>query len=412
MQPVKGMPDIFGVELLLMNEATSAIKEIAELNVYSEVILPVVEYSEVFHRTLGDSSDIVNKETYTFNDRNNQSLTLRPEFTASVCRAVFSNKWQQQLPLRLFTIGSLFRYERPQKGRYRQFHQASFEFFGVSSVQADIEIILMATNILQKLQLSAITQLEINSIGGKESRGKYTKALKEYYSKYEEELSEDSKLRLLKNPLRILDSKDKQDIAINKGAPTLIEFLSSEELEHYNEFKNHLNQLNIEYIENPRLVRGLDYYNDIVFEITTQELGSQSAVVAGGRYDSLSQVMGKEQIPAVGFAIGIERLVELMKVVNYPIASAKTVYALPIGEKAEGSLPKIMNELRQMGVRCLFDYKNNVSKNMKKASNLGCEYVMFIGEDELKQNIYKLKNLASGEEKSLTINEIASILQE
>ncbi|CAN7974576.1 unnamed protein product, partial [Ixodes persulcatus] len=313
LQSIRGTQDIFGKNLDIMNQVIDVARCKARIFGYQELITPIFENSNVFFRTLGDTSDIVSKETYTFLDRDKTSITLRPELTAPIVRAAISNNLLQDLPLKLFSAGPLFRHERPQKARYRQFNQVSYEFFGSDSIASDVETIAMADSIIEALGICDTTELNVNSIGDIESRKKYEIAIKDYLGCYKTSLSNESKIRLERNPLRILDSKDKTDQEILNGAPKIIDFLSKEIRSKYERLLTYLNDIGIKYKQNHKLVRGLDYYTGVVFEIITDNLGSQGTVIAGGRYDELVSAMGGSRVPAIGFALGVERLAALLE---------------------------------------------------------------------------------------------------
>ncbi|MCC7259527.1 MAG: histidine--tRNA ligase, partial [Alphaproteobacteria bacterium] len=310
LQPVRGTHDILPEEGRKRRFITETAREIASRYGFDEFATPVFEFTDVFARTLGDVSDIVSKEMYSFTDRGGESITLRPEFTAGLARAFLSNGLQQNTPVKAFCHGPVFRYERPQKGRMRQFHQIDAEIIGVAGPQADIEVIALADHILRTLGVAPIT-LELNSLGDVESRKAHRAALVEYFTGHQAALSEDSKARLTKNPLRILDSKDEGDRKIVADAPVLTEYFNEASQEFFAAVKEGLTALGIAYTINPRLVRGLDYYCHTVFEFTTTALGAQNAVLAGGRYDGLMAQMGGPETPAIGWAAGIERLTEL-----------------------------------------------------------------------------------------------------
>ena len=312
-RPIRGMRDLMYEELKYFNKILEIGKKLAKLYNYNEIILPIIEQSDVFLRTLGSDSDILTKETYTFLDREKRSVTLRPEFTASVVRSLISNGMIQQMPQRLFTYGALFRHERPQLGRYRQFYQINYEYFGSASPLSDVEMISLAMSIVKELGIGDAVKLEINTLGDVESIGNYKTALVKYFEKHKHDLSETSLKRLNKNPLRILDSKDEKDKALIKAAPNIVQYLNDDSWTHYSKVCDGLDNLEIEYKVNSKLVRGLDYYTHTVFEITTDMLGSQNAICAGGRYDNLIERMGGHYTPAVGFGMGIDRTCELLK---------------------------------------------------------------------------------------------------
>lgn len=406
LQPVKGTQDFSGENAQKFLHVVDVAKTIANNFAYEELLIPIMEHTEIFERSLGEASDIANKEMYTFEDRKGRSLTLRPEFTASVVRSIISSGLQKTLPLKLFSHGPLFRYERPQKGRYRQFHQVNFEYIGNADPVADAEIISTASHFLNKLGIEGLT-LEINSLGDPESRKKYTKALVEYFSKYENDLSEDSKLRLKKNPLRILDSKDEGDRKLIKGAPIISEFWNEESKEFFSKVLSYLDSIGIKYKQNDSLVRGLDYYSHTVFEFTTDKLGAQGTVLAGGRYDKLISQMGGDDIPAIGFASGIERLMELTHSSSDSRRSVDIfVFDLEFMSKAF----EIAEKIRSKDIRTKIELVKNMNKSMKKSLNNNAKHIIFIGQEEIQNSRYKLKDLDSRQEDSLSLEELLNKL--
>jgi len=397
------LPDKNKVKQFVINTA----RRIGSYYGFGELDTPIMEFTNVFSRTLGETSDVVNKEMYTFEDRGGNSITLRPEFTAGIMRAVISGGMTQNLPLKFFSSGALFRYERPQKGRYRQFHQIDFEIIGIDKPITDIEIIALAKQILAELGIWERITLEINSLGCFESRNNYRKAIYEYFSQYKDELSEDSKARLEKNPMRILDSKDKKDKELGENAPKMSDYYTEEAKSFFDKVLAGLDSLGIEYEINEKLVRGLDYYCHTVFEFTSNELGSQGTVLAGGRYDGLSEMMGGNKIPAVGFAGGIERLCELS---NYQEEQTRCISVIPIGEQAEAEAIKIATDLRNKDFYVDLGYSGNLKKRLQKANKINAQWAIIIGEEELAKNIVILRDLDSGEQKEVDILNICDFL--
>ncbi|MBN2752282.1 MAG: histidine--tRNA ligase, partial [Rhodospirillaceae bacterium] len=323
LQSVRGTHDLLPEEMRAFRHVVETSRMTAALYGFAEMATPIFEFSGVFARTLGDTSDIVTKEMYTFADRKGESLTLRPEGTAGIARAFISNGLSNDLPFKVFYSGPMFRYERPQKGRQRQFHQVGVELLGVADPQADVEVVAMGRHILDSLGLKGNVTLEINTLGDVESREAYRDALVAYLSKHVADLSADSRERLDRNPLRILDSKDEGDRALIKDAPLLGAYLNESSRAFYDELKNGLLDLGLDFVENPHLVRGLDYYGHTAFEFTTDALGAQGTVMAGGRYDGLIKVMGGPSTPGVGWAAGVERLSMLLSeapAVSRPVA--------------------------------------------------------------------------------------------
>ena len=409
LQTVRGTRDIYGDEARLFREIDQQFSKTAQIYDFQEMETPIFEFTQVFKRTLGDQSDIVNKEMYTFEDRSGDSLTLRPEGTASVARAVISNSMLRDLPLKLFYTGPMFRHERPQKGRYRQFRQFGIELIGVPLPIADIEVLACAWDFFKNCQLTDKVQLEINTIGDSESRTNYKKSLVEYFSKYETELSEDSQTRLKTNPLRILDSKSESDQKIVAGAPVFANFLNDDSKQFFDKVLKGLDQLGIPYKLNPLLVRGLDYYNHTVFEFTTSHLGSQNAVLSGGRYNHLIESMGGPSTPGVGWAAGTDRLALLLE---KPKNQHSTVAVIGASEKTEEAVLKLLNNLRGHSIPSQPIYSGNMSKQLKKAHKRGCQHAIIIGENELTSGKFVLKDFAAGSQDELSEQELITQLQQ
>lgn len=403
LQPVRGTKDLFGVEYEKHEYIIDIAKKIAKAYDYQGISTPIFEFSNIFKRSLGETSDVVGKEMYSFLDKSNEEITLRPEFTASVCRAYISNGLKQFLPLKLFTHGPLFRYERPQKGRQRQFHQLNYEFLGPASPIVDAEIIAMAVNLLDKLDVLKSTSLELNSLGCVETRKKYQNTLVEYFKDHENNLSEDSKTRLYTNPLRILDSKDENDKKIVVNAPKINEHFTAEAEDFFLKLQEYLKLLGIKFNLNSSLVRGLDYYNHTSFEFVTNELGAQGTVLGGGRYNGLIKLLGGDNTEGVGFAAGIERLALLIS-----LPEQKNRYCALISDQ-EISI-KIANDLRKQGVLLQFEYGMKFDKALKNAVKNNCKFAIFIGEDEVKTNSAKVKNLDTREEQNMALDLVSKIV--
>jgi len=403
-QSVRGMKDLIGEEFCLHQHISETAKKVGELYGFSGLSTPLVEFTDVYKRTLGESSDVVNKEMYSFDDRNGESLTLRPEFTAGVVRAFIANGWQQKLPLRLFSTGPLFRYERPQKGRQRQFTQVNFEALGSNNPLVDVEMIALGQQLLSELGICNYS-LELNSLGDADSRKKYTAKLIEYFTERQNKLSADSKERLHKNPLRILDSKDKGDQILLKDVPKITECLSDESAHILETVTTSLSALNIDYRINERIVRGLDYYNDIVFEFVSHadETGAQNTILAGGRYDGLVKTMGGPPTPAVGFAAGVERLALLAK---KPDIISADIAIMPLGNDSQQEAVKIASQLRQSGQRVEILYSGNMKKKLQRAVAQNVTYSIIIGSEELEQRIAQVRIMSSGEQEVLKLDSI------
>lgn len=412
LRSVRGTHDWLMDDAAQYRAIVSSALEAASCYGFGEVMTPIFEFSDVFHRTLGDTSDVVTKETYSFEDRGGESLTLRPEFTAAIVRAFLSNGLQEQVPFKAFYHGPAFRYERPQKGRFRQFHQLGVELLGAGEVQADLEVIALAQLILHKLGLSQHVTLELNSLGDAESRLAYREALVDYFSARKDQLSEDSQVRLAKNPLRILDSKAPEDRELIANAPAMHNHFTDAAHQFFNQLKDGLDALGIVYRVNDRLVRGLDYYNHTVFEFTTDLLGAQGTVLAGGRYDGLVKLMGGSDVPGIGFAAGIERLKALREHLHTESAhAARPIVMIPMGEAAERASLRITHQLRAEGLLIEQGYKGNMSKRMKKADKLGACAVLLLGEDELARGEITLRDLSDGTQHAVALTELSATLK-
>lgn len=406
-QPVRGTRDLLPEHKFLFRFVESQAQQMAVRYGYGEIETPIFEFSDVFHRSLGETSDVIGKETYTFLDRGGDSLTLRPEGTAGVARAFVSEGLAQHLPLRLYYSGPMFRYERPQKGRYRQFYQLGAESLGLETPNADVELLAYASDFLDALGLAGDTKLEINTLGDAESRKAYRDLLVRYFSGHRDALSEDSKVRLEKNPMRILDSKDPGDRALVADAPALRDSLNDTSKKFFDDVLAGLERLGIKSHVNQKLVRGLDYYCHTVFEFTTERLGAQGTVLAGGRYDGLIELMGGPRTPGVGWAAGIDRLAELVDRSKIPTLP-QLIALIPADEAGEAEAMKIAHGLRRRGQRVEIFYSGNVGKKMKKADAAGAAYAMIIGSTEVQSQIFGLKNLKTGQQTPLALEQIYS----
>ena len=404
---IRGTKDLFGNELKLFNFIKNTAAKLAECYIFQEIRTPIIEYTDVFIRNLGEASDIVNKEIYNFTDKSGDSICLRPEFTAGVVRAFTNNLQHLPLPLKLYSSGSLFRYERPQKGRYRQFHQVNFEIIGAKNYQSDVELILLANTFLEKLGLKNQFILEINSLGCEESRNNYRAALVEYLQDYKSELSQNSLSRLEKNPLRILDSKDQNDQDIIKGAPKINQFYTDTSKEFFEQICKSLKDLNIQFKINDKLVRGIDYYSHVVFEFKSENLGAQDTILAGGRYESLVSNLGGKNLPAVGFAAGIERLMEIVQLPEEK--NDKIISIIPIGASAEGKAVQLVYHLRENNFKIDIHYDVSLKSRMKKAEKSFATIIF--GDDELKMNKIKVKFMQSGNEETISINSTHELIK-
>ena len=407
-QPVRGTHDLFGDDCRLHRHVESTARDVSALYGYHEIATPIFEFTEVFLRTLGDASDIVTKEMYTFETKGGESVTLRPEGTAGVARAYISNGLAQHAPLKLFYAGPMFRHERPQKGRQRQFHQVGVELIGSDSPLADVEVIALGYQLLDRLGLADKVTLELNSLGDMESREVYRTVLVDYLTQHESSLSEDSKARLSKNPLRILDSKDKGDKAIITNAPVLADHLNTDSQTFYASVEEGLTAVGIPFVRNPKLVRGLDYYCHTAFEFTTTSLGAQGTVLAGGRYDGLVEQMGGPVTPAVGWAAGIERMalmVEQAPVVERPFA------VVPVSSETVGQAMEIAQMLRARGLPADMAFSGNMKRRLKRADKINARAALIIGEDEVKEGTVTIRDLDSGEQTATPREQITVTLR-
>ncbi|WP_295903093.1 histidine--tRNA ligase [uncultured Bdellovibrio sp.] len=400
-QRVRGTRDLLPEDSLLFRFVEESAYEKSLLYGYGEIETPIFEFSDVFHRTLGETSDVVNKETYDFTDRGGESLTLRPEGTAGVARAFISEGMMQNLPLKFYYSGPMFRYERPQKGRYRQFYQLGAECLGYDSPLADVECIALAWDILQKIGISADCTLEINTLGDVESRAAYREALVKYFTAHQDQLSADSKMRLEKNPLRILDSKDEGDKKLNANAPKLEQYLNETSQTFFKKVLEGIEKLGIPYKVNDHLVRGLDYYCHTVFEFTTSKLGAQGTVLAGGRYDGLIETMGGPKTPGVGWAAGIDRLADLTP---KELAIKKEVLIAVVGadDQGEEESVKVAYEIRARGLKAENFLSGKMGKKMQKANKVGANYALILGGNEVANKTVTVKNFATGEQTEIT----------
>ena len=401
---VRGTHDILGDEALLFQNVIHEANKIADLYNFSYAEFPIFEFSEIFKRTSGDTSDVVKKELYTFFDKSGENeLALRPEFTASIMRSIYSNGLTHKLPLKLFTYGQIFRYDRPQKCRQRQFNQINYEAIGLNEPYIDAEVIALSMRLLKNLKIDNV-KLHINSLGNKEVRRRFEENLVSFLSKYKDELSEDSRMRLEKNPLRILDSKDKNDQKFIEDCRGIAEFYDDESREFFDKVLNYLSNFGIEFAIDKQLVRGLDYYSHTVFEIITEDLGAQGTIIAGGRYNELSKFFNaKEEIPSFGCAGGVERLMNLSKI---QIQKNKKIGLLVIGENNVIYGLRIAEELRDKSLNCDLIIGKDLKKNMIKANKGEYDFAIIIGDNEVEKKKYILKNLQSGDQNELSIDEI------
>jgi histidyl-tRNA synthetase len=401
-QALRGTKDILPEEVGYWQLIEAKAREILAKAVYQEIRTPIFEQTDLFERGIGEATDIVGKEMYTFKDRGDRSIALRPEGTAGVVRSFIENNLYAQGGVqRLWYTGAMFRYERPQSGRQRQFHQIGLELLGSNSPRADVEVIAIATDLLQSLGLKSLT-FDLNSVGNGEDRQNYREALVNYLTPYQQELDRDSQDRLTRNPLRILDSKDAKTQAIAQNAPKITDHLSDDSKKHFDTVQQLLTNLGIEYQINHCLVRGLDYYTHTAFEIKSDDLGAQATVCGGGRYDGLVAELGGPDTPAVGWAIGMERLVLLLQQLQQPPVNQPDFYLVSRGEKAEAQALVLAQKLRSVGFTVELDLSGSAfGKQFKRADRSGAVACLVIGDAEAETQTVNLKWLASGEQNAI-----------
>ena len=405
-QPVRGTQSLLHEDADRLAVVVAAFDRVRRLYGFRRVEVPTIEQTAVFARTIGETTDVVSKEMYSFEDRGGESITLRPELTAGICRAYLSEGWQQFAPLKVATHGSAFRYERPQKGRFREFHQLDAEIIGAGEPQADVELLAFADQLLRELGIEG-TILKLNTLGDPETRSAWRDALYEHFRSHSASLSEDSQARLERNPLRILDSKAHQDWPIVDSAPTIDDFLTSEAGDFFARVTEGLDAAGVAWERAPRLVRGLDYYRHTAFEFITDRLGAQGTVLAGGRYDGLIEALGGPHTPAVGWAAGIERLAMM---IDAPAPDRPDVVIIPLGDRAQAEAQRILAGLRREGVTADMAYRGNMKKRLSRANDVGATYALIIGDDELDRGEAQLKNLESGEQRSVSLDLLAEAL--
>ena len=406
--PIRGAHDLFGEEINKFNKIISEVKLVASQFSFNELITPIFEYSELFKKPLGEQSDVVLKEMYTFKDRNDDEITLRPEYTTPMIRAVISNGLLNNLPAKFFGTGQMFRRERPQKGRYRQFNQINFENFGSNDLFADIEIISLANIILKKILPNNNIKLHINSLGSRENLKDYKKILSNFFNENKNSLSRESIDKINSNPLRILDSKNKEDIEVVQKSPKLIEFLSKDNLNNYEEIKKCLINLEIPIYEDSTLVRGLDYYCNTVFEFKTDEIGSQDTLIGGGRYNGLIKTLGGKDLPGVGWAGGIERIMLLMdNVVNLN----QYIHFAILDPEYKTHALKAYDFLIKNNYSVYWNYKFNLKKSLSIASEKNANYVVIIGESENINDNFSVKNLKNGNQEIKNLSNLLDVIK-
>ena len=407
LQPVRGTRDVLPEDMRRFRQVVDAAQGVCARYGYLEMATPIFEFTEVFSRPLGETSDVVSKEMYSFADRGGDEITLRPEATAAVARAFLSEGLAHELPVKFFCHGPMFRYDRPQKGRWRQFHQINVELLGVAQPLGDVEIIALGWDILEAIGVRSRTTMELNTLGDPESRRAYREVLVAYFNDHRDKLSDDSRERLTRNPLRILDSKDEGDKAVAAQAPVLSDHLNQASVDFFGTVREALETLGITYTINPHLVRGLDYYTHTIFEFTTTELGAQASVMGGGRYDGLIELLGGPPTPGVGWAAGIERLTMLM---TSPLPAPRPIVVVPVGAAAETRALEVTQELRHAGFTVELGFSGNVKKRMKRADKLGATAAILMGEDELAQNAATLRDLETGEQELVPLDALSERL--
>lgn len=411
----RGTQDVLPEQSAKWQHIEKTAMKVAELFGFKEIRFPTFEHTELFSRGVGDSTDVVQKEMYTFNDKGDRSITLRPEGTAGCMRTLIEHGLLNgALPVKVSYLTSCFRYEKPQAGRLREFHQFGAELVGAASPAADAEMIAMVSQIFDQLQIEGI-ELEINSIGCPECRAKYNEALKEYFASHEEELCETCRGRLERNPMRILDCKSPVCGKIGEGAPVILDYLCDDCKAHFDELKERLDSIGIEYTVNPTIVRGLDYYTRTVFEFVSTNIGSQGTVCGGGRYDGLIELLGGAKTPSIGFAMGLERLLLLMENtgVSFPEESSCDIYIGSMGTKAGIEAANLVNSLRAEGFRAECDLcGRSVKAQMKYADKIGAKLSCIIGDSELEAGKVRVKNMASGEAEEVELDELIEFVYE
>ncbi|MBM95227.1 MAG: histidine--tRNA ligase [Oceanospirillaceae bacterium] len=409
-QAIRGMNDILPTQSPVWQYLEGTVKDLLAAHGYAEIRMPVVEQTNLFKRSIGEVTDIVEKEMYTFEDRNGDSLTLRPEGTASCVRACEEHGLLYNQTQRLWYTGPMFRHERPQKGRYRQFYQIGVETFGIATPDIDAELILMTADLWRQLGLQDAVTLQLNTLGSNEARAEYRAALVEYLNQFRDQLDEDSQRRLESNPLRVLDSKDPNTQALLADAPQLHDHLDEDSREHFNTLRAILDAAGVKYEINQRLVRGLDYYNKTVFEWVTDKLGAQGTVCAGGRYDGLVEQLGGKATPAVGFAMGVERLIlmlETLEVIPEAVSETVDVYVCALGAGADQAALLLSRQLREehAGLRIQTHCgAGSFKSQMKKADKSGARFALILGESELENGTVGVKDLR-GEAEQATVNQ-------
>lgn len=407
-QPVRGTQSLYGEEADRFHQVVAAFDRVRQRCGFKRIEVPVIEQTAVFARTMGETTDVVSKEMWSFDSRSEGNVTMRPEFTAGIARAFLTEGWQQHAPMKVAVHGPAFRYERPQKGRYRQFHQLDAEIIGTADPQSDVELISFGALLLEELGLGDSAVLNLNTLGDVETRSAWRDALSAYFKDHRNRLSEDSRERLDRNPLRILDSKAHEDWPIVDNAPAIDDYLTAEAQHFFAAVVAGLDAAKVRWQRAPRLVRGLDYYRHTAFEFITDQLGAQGTVIGGGRYDGLMEALGGPPTPAVGWAAGIERLAMLIDV---PAPEAPVAMLVPLGEAAEIAAMGVLADLRRSGIAADMNYSGNMKKRMARADKAGARYAIIIGESEVASGKAQLKELKTGEQREVAFDQLAEALR-
>ena len=407
-QRVRGTQDFYGEEMARFDHVVETFNRVRRLYGFSRVDVPVFEFTPVFARSLGETTDVVAKEMYSFEDRGGESLTLRPEFTAGICRAYIQNGWQQHAPMKLAAWGPLFRYERPQKGRFRQFHQLDAEIIGAGEPAADVEVIALGAQLLAELGVADKVVLRLNTLGDAATRTAWRAALVAHFGAHRDALSPESLERLDKNPLRILDSKAEGDRALVADAPGIDAFMTSEAGAFFDAVQTGLQAAGVAYVRQPALVRGFDYYRHTAFEFVTEALGAQGTVLGGGRYDGLIGALGGPETPAIGWAAGIERLAML---VAEPAAETVAVAVIPMGAAGEAAALTLLARLRAAGVSAEQGWRGNMKKRMERADKSGARLALILGDDEVAAGEVTVKDLASGAQRRVPLGDVVAAVR-
>ena len=406
-QLVKGTHDIYGEDIKKFNFIVDKFYSVTKKFNFHQVQTPIIEHQDLFTRSVGEHTDIVSKEMYSFTDKGDSTICLRPEATSSIARLVASE--YQSGSMKISTHGPMFRRERPQKGRYRQFNQINFEILGTRDFLADVELISLSNNILKELLPKSKIRLQINTLGDKKTLIDFKTSLTKYFNTHKKKLSEESIKKIETNPLRILDSKNEEDVEISISSPKINEYLTDEAKKHYEDIKRSLNILEIDFEENTNLVRGLDYYCNTVFEYKSDNLGSQDTLLGGGRYDGLIKVLGGPDIPGIGWAAGIERIALLMES-EKKISS--TIHIAVTNEKFTDYFLYLQKYLSENRISYYWNYKYNLKKSFTKANTSSASYIIIIGENEFNGDFFTIKNLMTGEQKELKLNQIFNHLND